>query len=69
MVSVKYSLSSLLSAVVLAATTLLAGCGGGGAADPFAAAPTPPSLTVNPTVLNIYSGTPAVVTITSGVGP
>jgi len=68
-VSVKYSLSSLLSAVVLAATTLLAGCGGGGAADPFAAAPTPPSLTVNPTVLNIYSGTPAVVTITSGVGP
>lgn len=69
MVSVKYSLSSLLSAVVLAATTLLAGCGGGGAADPFAAAPPPPSLTVNPTVLNIYSGTPAVVTITSGVGP
>lgn len=69
MVSVKYSLSSLLSAVVLAATSFLAGCGGGGAADPFAAAPTPPSLTVNPTTLNIYSGTPAVVTITSGVGP
>jgi hypothetical protein len=55
--------------VVLAATTLLAGCGGGGAADPFAAGPATPALTVNPGSLNIYAGTPSVVTITSGVGP
>jgi hypothetical protein len=67
-VSVKFSLSSLLSATFLVASTLLAGCGGGGAQDPYATV-TYPSLIVNPTTLNIYAGTPAVVTINSGVAP
>ena len=52
-------------------TAFIAGCGGGGAADPFAVPPAVviPPLVVSPSSLNIYAGTPAAVTIVSGVGP
>ena len=53
---------------LLSVLALFAGCGGGGAQDPFATTPVP-ALVVSPGVLNVYSGTPAVVTINSGVGP
>ena len=74
MVSTKTSFKSLVTVALFSITALVAGCGGGGATDPFAVPPvvvvppTPP-LIVNPGALNIYSGTPAVLTISSGVGP
>jgi hypothetical protein len=67
-VSTKSSIKSLVTVALLALLALVAGCGGGGAKDPFASTPLP-ALVVNPGSLNVYSGTPAVVTITSGVGP
>ncbi len=60
---------SLTLTALFGAAALLAGCGGGGAADPFKPGPVTPALVVNPTALTVYSGTPAVVTISSGVGP
>ncbi len=71
MVSTKSLIKSMAAAALCAVTALIAGCGGSGATDPFATTPaavTPP-LVVNPGVLNVYSGTPSVVTISSGVGP
>ena len=71
MVSIKTSIKSLATVALFSITAFIAGCGGGGAADPFAVPPTAviPPLVLNPSTLNIYSGTPAVVTISSGVGP
>jgi hypothetical protein len=53
----------------MVSSVLLAGCGGGGAKDPFAPGPQAPVLSISPQALNVYAGTPAVITITSGVGP
>jgi hypothetical protein len=66
------SFKALVALVAVAATTLLAGCGGGGAKDPFDPGPqppAPPAFTLFPQSLNVYAGTPTVLTITSGVGP
>lgn len=64
----KTSIKSLATVALLSVLALIAGCGGGGAKDPFATTPVP-ALIVSPGTLNVYSGTPAVVTINSGVGP
>ena len=64
----KTSIKSLATVALLSVLALIAGCGGGGAQDPFATTPVP-RLTVGPAELNVYAGVPAVVTITSGVGP
>lgn len=68
MISMKTSIKSLATVALLSVLALIAGCGGGGAKDPFATTPVP-ALIVSPGTLNVYSGTPAVVTINSGVGP
>ena len=64
----KTSIKSLATVALLSVLALIAGCGGGGAKDPFATTPVP-ALVVNPTALNVYPGVPAVLTISSGVGP
>lgn len=64
----KTSIKSLATVALLSVLALIAGCGGGGAQDPFATTPTPP-LTIAPSTLNVYAGTPAVITITSGTAP
>lgn len=71
MVSTKTSIKSLATVALLSMTAFIAGCGGGGAVDPFAVPPVAviPPLVVSPSTLNIYAGTPTVVTINSGVGP
>lgn len=66
---IRTSIKSLAGLALAATLSMLGGCGGGGATDPFAATPAAPALVVAPTTLNIYAGTPAVVTITSGTGP
>ncbi len=62
---------NVLATALCSTALLIAGCGGGGATDPFFVAPTPPTpaLIASPASLNIYAGTPSVVTINSGVGP
>ncbi|TAG84853.1 MAG: hypothetical protein EAZ24_00310, partial [Burkholderiales bacterium] len=60
---------SLTLAALFSGAALLAGCGGGGAADPFKPGPAIPALVINPAALTVYSGTPAVITVSSGVGP
>jgi hypothetical protein len=70
--SIFKSTKSLLVSAFTGAALLLAGCGGGGASSDFIAPPGPPPtppLIVNPTSINAYSGTPAVITISNGVGP
>lgn len=49
----------------------LAACGGGGSPNnPYAPGPTkPPALVVQPSPINIFPGTPATLTITSGTAP
>ena len=71
MVSIKTSIKSLATVALFSITAFVAGCGGGGATDPFAVTPPAaiPPLIVSPGTLNIYAGTPAVVTINSGVAP
>jgi hypothetical protein len=67
--SISRLFKTLLALVALGFTALLASCGGGGAADPFAPGPTPPTFNLLPRALNVYAGTPVVLTITSGVAP
>lgn len=62
-------IKALLAVFALSLTALLGGCGGGGAADPFAPGPVAPSFNLLPRALNVYAGTPVVLTITSGVAP
>ena len=69
MLSISRFFKASLALVALSFTALLAGCGGGGAADPFAPGPAPPSFNLLPRALNVYAGTPVVLTITSGVAP
>jgi hypothetical protein len=67
--SINKSFKSLILGALLTTAALVAGCGGGGATDPFAPGPSAPSLIINPGAITIYSGTPAVISISSGVGP
>jgi hypothetical protein len=68
-VSTKSSIKSLFVAALLTSLAFVAGCGGGGATDPFTPPPATPALVVSPNVLTVFQGTPATVTIDSGVAP
>ncbi len=72
MVSIKSSTKSLFAVTLLTLLAFLAGCGGGGATDPFAPAPPVPAtpvLVVSPDTLTVTQGTPATLSISSGVAP
>ncbi len=61
-------LRPLLHLLAIAGALSLAACGGGSGA-PFQTAPqAPPAVTVQPATINVFSGTPATLTITSGSG-
>jgi hypothetical protein len=64
-------LRPVLSFVALAGALSLAACGGGGSPNnPYSPGPTaPPALVVVPSPINIFPGTPATLTITSGTAP
>jgi hypothetical protein len=68
-VSTKSSIKSLFVAALLTSLAFVAGCGGGGATDPFTPPPATPALVVSPNTLTVTQGTPATLTIDSGVAP
>jgi hypothetical protein len=67
--SINKTIRSLSFAAFLGAVILLGGCGGGGAIPTTPPTAPTPAFLAFPTTLNVYSGTPAVVTITNGVLP
>jgi hypothetical protein len=67
--SINKTIRSLSLAALLSAAALIGGCGGGGAIPPTVATAPPPAFSAFPTTLNAYSGTPAVITVVSGVLP
>ncbi len=69
MLSINKTIRALSFATLLGSAALLSGCGGGGAVPPTVATAPPPAFTAFPTTLTLYSGTPAVVTVVSGVAP
>ena len=68
-VSIKSSTKSLFAVTLLTLLAFVAGCGGGGATDPFAPPPATPALVVSPNTLTVTQGTPATLSISSGVAP
>jgi hypothetical protein len=68
-VSTKSSIKSLYAMALLTLLAFVAGCGGGGASDPFTPPPATPALVVSPNSLTVTQGTPATLSISSGVAP
>jgi hypothetical protein len=65
-------LQGTLALIGIAGTLLLAGCGGGSGAPNNPYVPPPPvipPLTLLPSAITVYPGTPATVTISGGVAP
>ncbi len=69
MVSTKSSIKSLFAMALFTMLAFVAGCGGGGATDPFTPPPATPALVVSPNALTVTQGTPATLSISSGVAP
>jgi hypothetical protein len=69
--SVTSRLRPVLTAFGLASLLALGACGGGSGApnNPYDSTPATPPLVVVPQLINVYSGIPATLTVTSGVGP